>query len=127
MNPCSAPHGRLQPECETSAFPSSALTRACTGQLKAALRLLEELVGRYNSLVQQADKNVTKRLVFTVVAVGLTVVAPLLSGPLASILFAVAAASSTVQLARFATLDRSVVIHAGEAAPAAMFHEIERL
>jgi hypothetical protein len=92
-----------------------------------AMEGLEELINQYNDLVKKADQKVTYRLIFTVIAVGLTMAGPLLAGPLAGIPFALAAASSGVQLARFATLDRSAVIQAGEAAPAAMFHQIDRL
>lgn len=88
---------------------------------------LEELINQYNNLVRKADQKVTYRLVFTVIAVGLTVAGALLASPLASIPFALAAISSGIQLARFATLDRSAVVQAGEAAPAAMFHQIDRL
>ena len=91
-----------------------------------AMEGLEDLIDQYNELVKKADQRVSYRLVFTVIAVGLTVAGPLLAGPLASIPFALAAASSGVQLDRFATLDRSTVIQAGKAAPAAMFHQIDR-
>jgi hypothetical protein len=91
-----------------------------------AMEGLEDLIDQYNELVRKADQKVTYRLIFTVIAVGLTVAGPLLAGPLASIPFALAAASSGVQLVRFASLDRSAVIQAGEAAPAAMFHQIDR-
>ena len=92
-----------------------------------AMEELEDLIDRYNILVAKADQKVTYRLVFTVIAVGLTLTSALLAGPIASVPFAIAAFSSGIQLARFATLDRSPVVQAGEAAPAAMFHEIERL
>jgi hypothetical protein len=88
---------------------------------------LEDLIQQYDSLVRKADRKVTYRLVFTVIAVGLTMAGPLLAGPLASIPFALAAASSGLQLARFAALDRSAVVQPGDAAPAAMFHQVDTL
>lgn len=92
-----------------------------------AMEGLEDLVDQYNELVKKVDQKVVYRLVFTIIAVGLTLAGPLLAGQLASIPFAIAAASSGLQLARFATLDRSAVVQAGEAAPAAMFHQIDTL
>lgn len=92
-----------------------------------AMEELEELIQRYNSLVKKADKKVTYRLVFTVLAAGLTATGALLSSPIASVPFALAATSSGIQLVRFATLDRSATVQAGEAAPAAMFHDIENI
>jgi hypothetical protein len=86
---------------------------------------LENLIEQYNSLVAKADRKVAYRLVFTIVTAGLTLASALLAGPIASVPFSFAAASSGLLLVRFATLERSPVVMAGESAPAAMFHEIE--
>ena len=86
---------------------------------------LEELIDRYNTLVAGANRKVVYRLVFTVVTAGLALTGVLLASPIASIPFSLAAASSGLSLVRFATLERSPVVHAGETAPAAMFHELE--
>jgi hypothetical protein len=86
---------------------------------------IEELIDRYNTLVTKANHKVTYRLVFTVVTTGLALTGALLASPIASTPFSLAAASSGLSLARFATLERSPVVTAGETAPAAMFHEVE--
>lgn len=85
---------------------------------------LEELIDRYNKLVTSANRKVAYRLVFTVVTAGLALTGALLASPIASIPFALAAAFSGLALVRFATLERSPVVAAGETAPAAMFHEV---
>lgn len=90
-----------------------------------AMEELEELIDRYNSVVAKADQKVVYRLIFTVITVGLTVTGALLGSPIASVPFALAAASSGLSLVRFATLERSPVVAAGEAEAAAMFHEVE--
>jgi hypothetical protein len=88
---------------------------------------LEDLIHNYNQLVRRADNKVTYRLLFTVITVGMPIGGALLASPLASAPFGLAVGASAVHLARFAMLDRSPVIQAGEAAPAAMFHEIDRM
>jgi hypothetical protein len=90
-----------------------------------AMEEIEDLINRYNALVIKANRKVTYRLVFTVVTVGLALTGALLANPIASIPFSLAAASSGLSLARFATLERSPVVTPGETAPAAMFHEVE--
>ena len=86
---------------------------------------LEELIERYNSLVSDAGRGLTYRLVFTVITVGLTLTGALLGNPILTASVALAAASSGISLVRFATLERKPVVVAGEAEAAAMFHEIE--
>jgi hypothetical protein len=86
---------------------------------------LEDLISRYNTLVAAEKRQVTYRLIFTVVTAGLSLVSALLAGPIASIPFSLAATSSGLELVRFATLEKSSVVSAGETAPAVMFHEVE--
>jgi hypothetical protein len=90
-----------------------------------AMEELEELIDRYNSVVAKAGQKVVYRLIFTVITIGLTVTGALLGNPIASVPFSLAAASSGLSLVRFATLERSPIVAAGEAEPAAMFHEVE--
>jgi len=90
-----------------------------------AMEELEELIDRYNSLVAKAHKKVAYRLIFTVITVGLSMTSALLGNPIVSVPFSLTAASSGFSLVRFATLEKSPVVTAGETEPAAMFHEIE--
>jgi hypothetical protein len=90
-----------------------------------AMDELEDLIDRYNSVVAKAERKVVYRLIFTVMTIGLALTGPLLASPIASIPFALAGATSGVQLVRFATVDNSAVVLPGESAAAAMFHAVE--
>lgn len=82
-----------------------------------ALAEMRQLVGAYNEAVAAAVNKVYLKAAFTILAVGL--------GLLAAPLTPLALAPAGLALVEFATLDRKPVVEAGEAAPAAMFHELE--
>jgi hypothetical protein len=99
--------------------------KASPHRLGAKRSELEDLIDRYNSLVSTTQKRVAYRFVFTVITVGLTLTGALLGNPVFTVPVALAAASSGLSLVRFATLENSPVVTAGEAEPAAMFHDVE--
>ena len=89
-----------------------------------ALLELEDLIARYDAQVRSAHRIVAYRLVFTVLA-GAVPVAGALLATAPGIALAAAAASASMGLVRFGTLERKPVFNAGETAPAAMFHQLE--
>ncbi len=92
--------------------------RAATKRVtpKDAVDELAELTDQYNQAVQAAHRKVLWKLAFTVCGVG---------AALAGGLTAVAGVSAGIALVRFWMFDREPVIDAGDAKPAAMFHDIE--
>jgi hypothetical protein len=83
-----------------------------------AVEAMSKLVEKYNERIEKAMGKVYLKYAFTVCAVVLGLAGAALGSPLAS-------ASAILTLVRFATLDGKPVIEAGEAAPAAMFHDVE--
>lgn len=79
---------------------------------------MEQLVEEYNDCVRAASRKTTYRLAFTLAGTGLSLAA----APFAPL----ALAGAFVGLVQFATLDRRPVVEPGEAAPAAMFHDVRR-
>jgi hypothetical protein len=83
-----------------------------------AVEEMAQLVDEYNACVRTATRETTYKLAFTLAGTGLSLAA----APLAPL----ALAGAFLGLVRFATLDRRPVVQPGEAAPAAMFHDVGR-
>jgi hypothetical protein len=79
---------------------------------------MAQLVDEYNACVRAAARKTTYKLAFTLAGTGLSLAA----APFAPL----ALAGAFVGLVRFATLDLRPVVEPGEAAPAAMFHDVRR-
>lgn len=85
---------------------------------KRAVEEMHYLIGVYNDIVKKAVRKVYLKAAFTLAGVSLGIAGATLWNP-------IALASSVLAVVEFATFDRKPVIEAGEAAPAAMFHDIE--
>jgi len=83
---------------------------------KETVARISDLTDKYNAAVKDASGKVRWRFAFLIsgIAVGFA-----LGGPVG------AAATATLSLLEFAKLDRSPAIEAGNAEPAAMFHDIK--
>lgn len=91
-----------------------------------AIEELDQLIIQYNTCVRDAGDRVTYNLVFTIAGISIALAGVLLATPLATAPLMLVAGGSILQLVRFATLEAKPAIAAGEAKPAAMFHEIEK-
>lgn len=91
-----------------------------------AIEELDQLITRYNACVRDASGHVSYNLVFTIAGISIALAGALLATPLSTAPLMLVAGGSILQLVRFATLETKPVIAAGEAKPAAMFHEIEK-
>jgi len=85
-----------------------------------AAKEMDQLVADYNRCVEQATQNVYYKFAFTVAGVALGLAAAPLSIPFAT-------ATVLLALVQFTTLDRQPVIEPGESAPAAMFHDVQKI
>ncbi len=83
-----------------------------------AVEEMQYLVDSYNKTVKKAVRNVYLKSAFTVAGIALGIAGAALWSP-------VALTSAALAIVEFATFDRKPVIEAGEAAPAAMFHDID--
>lgn len=83
---------------------------------EAAVSRVAEMTDAYNAAVLSATKKVYWKLAFTVFGIGLGFA----TGGVAA-----ATASAALSLVRFATLDKTPAVDAGQSAPAAMFHDVQ--
>jgi hypothetical protein len=90
------------------------LPKGCTPQ--AAVERLAEMADTYNDEVRAASGKVRWKLAFTVCGIGLGFA----TGGVAA-----AAAAAALSLVQFAMFDGKPVVEAGDARPAAMFHDIK--
>ena len=91
-----------------------------------ALLKMEELVNEYNQCVQAAGQEVLWKFAYTLGGIGVQLGTALVVGTAGPTALA-AGAGAMIALARFAKFDRKPVIRAGEAAPAAVFHDARKL
>ena len=84
---------------------------------ESSVEELEQLVDDYNQAVGEATGLVKYRIAFLIGGAALTMAAA--PGSL------LAGASALLSIIGFATLDRKPVVNAGEAAPAALFHDVQ--
>jgi hypothetical protein len=82
---------------------------------------MEQMIAAYNAEVEKAVKKVKYKLGFTVAAVAIGIA----SAGLGHILWA--SGSAVVSLVQFLTFDRKPVIQARDSAPAAMFHDVQKV
>ncbi len=92
-----------------------------------AIEELDQLISRYNECVKEATDRVFYNLVFTIAGISITMAGALLATPLATAPLMLVGGGSILQLVRFASLESKLTIEPGEAKPAAMFHEIEKV
>ena len=83
-----------------------------------AIEQMNQLVERYNERVKEAMGKVYLKYAFTVCAAVLGLAGAALGDPLAS-------SSAVLALVQFGTLESKPAIEAGQAAPAAMFHDVK--
>jgi len=83
-----------------------------------AVEEMQYFVDSYNRTVKKAVRKVHIKYAFTVAGIAIGIAGATLWSP-------VALTSAALSIVQFATFDRKPVIESGEAAPAAMFHDIE--
>ncbi len=83
-----------------------------------AMQELDQMVNGYNRAVERALRSVYYKFVFTIVAAAVGAVGAALGAPLAGV-------GALIAVVRFAAIDRTAPIQAGESEPAAMFHDVE--
>jgi hypothetical protein len=88
--------------------------------LKDAVKEMDQMVEAYNRSVERATRQVYYKFAFTVASLALGLAAAPLSVPFAT-------ATVLLSVVQFATLDRKPVLEPGENAPAAMFHDVNKI
>lgn len=90
-----------------------------------AIEELEARLKKYNEAIAKAFKDVHIRYAYTVIPIGITLTATILSGALPAIVLA--GAAGLIQIARFAKFDRKPKVEAGDLDGAAMIHDAQQV
>jgi hypothetical protein len=102
---------------------------AITNGIKSqdAVNDLDDLIEEYNDCVKSEMRKIKYRYAFTIGGAAFAVVGGLLHDPLSTISGLISAGGSAISLGQLFTLDGRPAINAGDAEPAAMFHDVQKI
>jgi len=85
-----------------------------------AINDLDNLIDDYNDCVKSATKSTIYRYIFTIAGIALSLAGGAIYNPMAAI-------GAIISVVPILTFDRKPVINAGDAEPAAMFHDVNKV